>query len=210
MNNVSLGDYANIISALAAAFSLLAPVIYAWVSQRARLGKAEVYIEALKLSDELKKLLVKHTEKNDPLVHHRLNMMVAELEVDIKKQSRTQPSLRLFNIALFIEILVLMTLWLSGSSKWLTTFFEARSNESGIGFFEGVLQAPEMRLTIIILNLLSAAFINRYIIKKIQRKIHSTITLNLTSIVSFHIVMATMLACTYLLLSTLDVYFSFF
>jgi len=210
MNNVSLGDYANVISALAAALSLLAPVIYAWVSQRARLGNTEGYVESLKLNAELKELLNKHSAKQDPLINNRLKAMIAELEIDIKKQSRVQLSLRPFNIALFFEILILMTLWLSGSSQWLTNFFEARANESGIGFFEGVLQAPEMRLMIIILNVLSAAFINRYIIKKLQSKLHSTLALNATSIVMFHIVMGGLLAFTYILLSTLDIYFSFF
>lgn len=210
MDNVSLSDYANIISALVAALSLLAPVLYTWLSQRARLGNTEHYVESLKLNAELKSLIAKHTAKQDPLVHARLKSMIEELEADIKKRSRTQLSLRPFNVFLFFEILILMSLWLSGSSQWLTTFFEARSNESGIGFFEGVLQAPEMRLMIIVLNLLSAAFINRSIIKKLQPRFISEISLNAAAIVVFHAVMTGMLAFTYLLLSTLDNYLTVF
>lgn len=210
MNNISLGDYANLISAFAAALSLLAPVLFTWFSQRARLGNAEEYVESLKLNAELKELLAKHPAKQDPLINKRLKMMIAQIEYDIKKRSRTQVSLRPFNIAIFFEILIVMSLWLSGSSQWLTNFFEARAHESGIGFFEGVLQAPEMRLMIIMLNLLAAAFINRYAMKRLQAKLRTTFTLNAASIVMFHIVMAGVLGFTYLLLSTLDIYFSFF
>ena len=210
MNNISLGDYANLISAFAAALSLLAPVLFTWFSQRARLGNAEEYVESLKLNAELKELLAKHPAKQDPLINKRLKMMIAQIEYDIKKRSRTQVSLRPFNIAIFFEILIVMSLWLSGSSQWLTNFFEARAHESGIGFFEGVLQAPEMRLMIIMLNLLAAAFINRYAMKRLQTKLRTTFTLNAASIVMFHIVMAGVLGFTYLLLSTLDIYFSFF
>jgi len=210
MNNISLGDYANLISAFAAALSLLAPVLFTWFSQRARLGNAEEYVESLKLNSELKELLAKHPAKQDPLINKRLKAMIAQLETDIKKRSRTQISSRPFNIAIFFEILILMSLWLSGSSQWLTNFFEARANESGIGFFEGVLQAPEMRLMIIMLNLLAAAFINRYVMRRLQAKLRTTFTLNGASIVMFHIVMTGVLGFTYLLLSTLDIYFSFF
>jgi hypothetical protein len=210
MNNASLGDYANFISAFAAALSLLAPVIYTWVSQRARFGKAENYVESLKLLTELKSLLNKHTSKDDPLVYKKLKTMIAELNLDIKKQSNAQISLRPFYIVLFFEILIFMVVWLSGSSQWLTTFFEAHSNESGIGFFEGVLQAPEMRLLIIMINLLSAAFINRYIIRRLQTKLKTTALLNGASIGMFHVVMFGVLLFTYVLLSTLDNYFSVF
>lgn len=210
MNSASLSDYANIISALVAALSLLAPVLYTWLSQRARLGNAEDYVESLKLNAELKALLAKHTAKQDPLVNARLKSMIEELEADIKKRSRVQLSLRPFNVILFFEILIVMSLWLSGSSQSLTTFFEARSNESGIGFFEGVLQAPEMRLMIIILNVLSAAFINRHIIKKLQPRFFSGFSFNAAAVVIFHIVMVTVLAFTYLLLSTLDNYLTVF
>lgn len=210
MNNATLGDYANIISALVAALSLLAPVIYAWISQRARLGNAEDYIESLKLKADLKEQLSKYSAQKDPLINARLKSMIEDLDRDIEKRSRTQVTLRPLNIALFFEILILMTLWLSGSSQWLTTFFEARSHESGIGFFEGVLQAPEMRLMIIILNVLSAAFINRYIAKRLQPRMRSTLALNLSAIVTFHIVMVGVLGFTFILLSTLDIYLSLF
>jgi len=210
MNNASLGDYANFISAFAAALSLLAPVIYTWVSQRARFGKAENYVESLKLLTELKSLLNKHTSKDDPLVYKKLKTMIAELNLDIKKQSKSQVSLRPFYIVLFFEILIFMVVWLSGSSQWLTTFFEAHSKESGIGFFEGVLQAPEMRLLIIMINLLSAAFINRYVIRRLQIKLKTTALLNGAAIGMFHVVMFGVLLFTYVLLSTLDNYFSVF
>lgn len=210
MNNATLSDYANIISALVAALSLLAPVLYTWLSHRARVGNAEHYVEALKLDAELKALLVKHPAKQDPLINARLKSMIIELDADIKKQSRIQLSLRPLNVFLFFEILIVMSLWLSGSSQWLITFFEARSNESGIGFFEGVLQAPEMRLMIIILNVLTAAFINRYAIKRLQSKFTSAITLNIAAIAIFHCIMLGMLTLTYLLLSTLDIYLSVF
>ncbi|TBR41749.1 hypothetical protein CBF23_009065 [Marinomonas agarivorans] len=210
MNSASLSDYANIISALVAALSLLAPVLYTWLSQRARLGNTEDYVESLKLNSELKTLLTKYTAKQDPLVHARLKSMIEELEVDIKKRSRTQLSLKPFNIILFFEILIMMSLWLSGSSQSLTTFFEARSSESGIGFFEGVLQAPEMRLMIIILNVLSAAFINRHFIRKLQPRFVSSFSFNAMAVVIFHIVMVAVLGFTYLLLSTLDNYLSVF
>ncbi|WP_299267646.1 hypothetical protein [uncultured Psychrosphaera sp.] len=210
MNNASLGDYANFISAFAAALSLLAPVIYTWVSQRARFGKAENYVESLKLLTELKSLLNKHTSKEDPLVYKKLKTMIAELKLDIKKQSNARISLRPFYIVLFFEILIFMVVWLSGSSQWLTTFFEAKSKDSGIGFFEGVLQAPEMRLLIIMINLLSAAFINRYVIRRLQTKLKTAVLLNSASIGMFHVVMFSVLLFTYVLLSTLDNYFSVF
>lgn len=210
METTHLSYYADIISAILAAASMLIPVIYTRMKQRVNLDNYQHYIASLNTRKQLQDLLNNCNKRHDPHVFEKLTESLENIENDILAASYSTISVRPFYIVLFIEVLILVVIWTSGSSAVLNTVFEGNSQESGIGFFEGVFQTPAMRWLVTILNVIAAAALTNLVVKRVIHLFENKYLVNLIGILIFHVVIVVLGFATYYLLSWVDDYFSWF
>tara|TARA_B110000285_G_scaffold84843_1_gene97322 strand:- start:278 stop:787 length:510 start_codon:yes stop_codon:yes gene_type:complete len=167
------------------------------MEKRDKLKKTIYLIELIKTKDELISLIEKH--KGSPILLNKLNINLQEIEEDIlsvKKRFRLGGFVTLISL----EILVLF--------YGLSNLILDSAKQSGLLFFEGILESELSRVSLVFSIFLVSFFITFKVSQLIKHKIEHPFMFNLLVFVIYNLVLLILGATTKLFLSYTDKYLS--
>ena len=187
----------EILVAVLTVIAVFVPFIISRMEKRDKLKKTIYLIELIKTKDELISLIEKH--KDSPILLNKLNINLQEIEEDIlsvKKRFRLGGFVTLISL----EILVLF--------YGLSNLILDSAKQSGLLFFEGILESELSRVSLVFSIFLVSFFITFKVSQLIKHKIEHPFMFNLLVFVIYNLVLLILGATTKLFLSYTDKYLS--
>ena len=187
----------DILVAVLTVIAVFVPFIISRMEKRDKLKKTIYLIELIKTKDELISLIEKH--KDSPILLNKLNINLQEIEEDIlsvKKRFRLGGFVTLISL----EILVLF--------YGLSNLILDSAKQSGLLFFEGILESELSRVSLVFSIFLVSFFITFKVSQLIKHKIEHPFMFNLLVFVIYNLVLLILGATTKLFLSYTDKYLS--
>jgi hypothetical protein len=143
---------------LVPALGLLVPFIIRWIENRSRLKQAQHLLQVIKTRDEIDKL-IEEAEKEAILLpeneEEQLRYYRRALENEIRGKDNID--IRLYPILISLEIIFFASAAFSGFLGIFQKLIYAQGNET-LPFLEGIFSNPGIRITLLLLCLLTALY----------------------------------------------------